>query len=191
MRILFKNDFSNQIILLLFFYIVFIHSTKNMNSNENYYVILSYMSEYLKTTFSLLEIITFFVFLVYLIFPVKMPYFLAEKVNSVLGMTFILFTVIFLLIFTHPVVGLLSIIVAIILVHRSSKTDKINMIFRHNKSENEKDKEMKIFNPPQHMTFEEEFIEKNAPVSDDITSSVFLNSSFKPINENVYGASSF
>lgn len=121
-----------------------------------------------------------------------MPYILAEKINSVIGMTFILAIVIFLLLFSHPAVGLLSIIVAIILVHRTLKIDnKIDTIIRHNKSENEKDKEMKDFNPPQYMTFEEEFIEQNAPISTDIIPSIIMDGSFKPVNENIHGASSF
>ena len=77
------------------------------------------MMKNLKLNASPLEIVVFVIFILYLLVPMKIPVFLANLINNPLGMLVIVVLTIYLLLNVHPILGVLSIIVAYELIRRS------------------------------------------------------------------------
>jgi len=68
-----------------------------------------------------MEIILFALVIIYLVTPVRTPYFISDMVDSPLGMILIFFTIVYLFIYSHIVLGVLFILVAGKLVHSSER----------------------------------------------------------------------
>jgi hypothetical protein len=60
---------------------------------------------------------------------------------------------------------------------------------KHTPSQPQKDIEMKQMNPPKVLSLEEEIVEKNAPVGKSVLSDSYIESSFKPTQDKLTGAS--
>jgi hypothetical protein len=54
--------------------------------------------------------------------------------------------------------------------------------------ESERDAEIKAMNPPQHQTLEEQVVDKMAPIGKS-EPLAFVNTGFKPVSDNLKGAS--
>jgi hypothetical protein len=74
--------------------------------------------------FSPLDITLFIVFIIYIVFPVETPDFMAGLVNSPLGMLTMFIITIFLFLYTNPTLAILYIFVAYELLRRSNSTIK-------------------------------------------------------------------
>ena len=144
----------------------------------------------LKLNASPLEVILFILFVFYLIFQVKTPAFLAGFVDSPVGMIVVLFFAIYMFLYTHPIVGILSIFVAYEIIRRSSlQTGKVVLAeYTPTPTQPKIDAEMKSMNPPKEKTLEEDVVDQMAPIGKSEPAG-YVMTAFKPIAEDVHGAS--
>ena len=150
---------------------------------------MKFPSELLKS-FSPLEISLFLIFILYLIFPIQTPSFLAGSVDSPLGMLTIFAVTLYLFFNTHPLLAVLYVFVAYELLRRSAaKTSRVAMI-QYTPSQAKKDATLKSMNPPQAETLEEEVVTKMAPIGHS-DASIYTMTSFKPVADNVGTASMY
>lgn len=140
---------------------------------------------------SLVEMIVFAVFVLYLIFPVTTPAVLIPYINTNISIGLIIILCIYMLFYMTPVLGVLSIFVAYELLRRSSTgivRGKVPMVL-HTPSQPKKDAEMKNMNPAPEVTLEEKVIQEMAPVGKMSKIEEYVETSFKPIQEKIEGAS--
>lgn len=138
-----------------------------------------------------LELVLFVVFLLYLIFPIPTPAFLIQYINTNLSIGLIIIITLYMLFYTTPILGVLSIFVAYELLRRSSNglvRPKVPLV-RHTPSQPRKDKEMKEFNPTVEVTLEEQVINSMAPVGKSPVLGEIIESTFKPVQDKIDGAS--
>ena len=67
-----------------------------------------------------LETATLIVFVIYIIFPFKTPFFLAGIINTPIGLLVALVLTLYLFFYTNPILGVVFIFVAYELIRRSS-----------------------------------------------------------------------
>lgn len=140
---------------------------------------------------SSLEIALFVIFVLYLIFPIPTPAILIPYVNTNISLGIVIILTLYMLFYTTPILGVLTIFVAYELLRRSSQIavrPKVPMV-RHTPSQPKKDKEMKDMNPPKEMTLEEEIIRTMAPVGKGTVIEEYVQTSFKPVHDKMNGAS--
>ena len=138
-------------------------------------------------SFTNLELILLGCFIIYVVFPISTPPFLAGFIESSLGMLLLFLVTVFLFFYTNPILGVIFIFVAYELLRRSSRIGKTS-IMQYTPSQISKDAEMASMNPPKRESLEEEIVEKMAPIGKS-DMSVYTPSSFKPVAENVGTAS--
>ena len=133
-----------------------------------------------------LEIILFLVFFIYLVFSVPTPLWLNPWLHTSFGLMVVFFVTLYLVLYTTPVLGILSVFVAYELLRRSSvrpsfspQQPKIN---RDIQQMNEVYEETKIEN-----SLEEEIVQKMAPIQPSYNPT-FIESSFKPVSNKVRGS---
>lgn len=139
-------------------------------------------------SFNNLELILLSCFIIYIVFPITTPSFLAGFIESSLGMLLLFLVTIFLFFYTNPILGVIFVFVAYELLRRSSHLIGKAAIIQHTPSQLKKDLEMSSMNPPKRETLEEEMVEKMAPVGKSELS-IYTPSSFKPVAESVGSAS--
>jgi hypothetical protein len=139
-------------------------------------------------SFTNLELILLGCFIVYVVFPISTPSFLAGFIESSLGMLLLFLVTIFLFFYTNPILGVIFIFVAYELLRRSSHISGRTAIIKHTPSQLNKDIEMASMNPPKRESLEEEIVEKMAPIGKS-DMSIYTPSSFKPVAESVGTAS--
>lgn len=148
-------------------------------------------------SFSLLEIALLVVFVLYLIIPIQTPMLLAGIVNSPLGILGIFIITVFLFLYTNPILAIVYIFVGYELLRRSSAIvfiDSTPKVIKSN-ANNERVKEIvplfkneKVVSDSPKPTLEEEVVGKMAPIGGPPVSEI-VPSTFKPVSENVGGAS--
>lgn len=137
---------------------------------------------------SKLEIALLVVFMSYIILPIPTPVFLSGLIDSPLGMLVIFLVTLYLFFYTNPILAIIYVFVAYELLRRSSiVTGRVAMI-QYTPSQAQRDVQMKAMNPPQVDTLEEKVIKKMAPIGHS-DPSTYLMSSYKPVAEDVGGAS--
>ena len=142
-------------------------------------------------SFTSLEITTLAIFAIYIIFPFKTPGFLANTINTPIGLLFILIVTLYLFFYTNPILGVIYIFVAYELLRRSSlvksKGGDAYMV-KHTPSEEKRQVDMVKMNPTHKTTLEEEVIATMAP-SQNFNKDMSFSSDFKPVAERIAGAS--
>jgi hypothetical protein len=136
-----------------------------------------------KSIASPLEIVLFVLFVAYLVFQPDTPKMLVPVVDNLFGTILIIAVALYLFLYQHPVLGILSIFVAYELIRRTSV--KTVAMLQYTPEQPAKDAEMLRMNPPKEKTLEETMVEKMAPIGNG---GVVL-SDFSPVSENVHGAS--
>ena len=139
-----------------------------------------------------LEIILFAIFVLYLLFPVPTPSFASPYINSNLGMAMVIIVSFYMIFYTTPILGILSIFVAYELLRRSANSVAKNKkvpIVKFTPSQPQKDREMKQMNPPKVLSLEEETVENYAPVGKSIFTDSYVESSFKPVQDKLISGS--
>lgn len=136
-----------------------------------------------KSIASPLEILLFVLFVAYLVFQPDTPKMLTPLVDNIFGTIVIIAIALYLFLYQHPVLGILSIFVAYELIRRTSV--KTVAMLQYTPEQPAKDAEMIRMNPPREKTLEETMVDKMAPIGDG---GVIL-SDFSPVSENIYGAS--
>jgi hypothetical protein len=127
-------------------------------------------------------------FIIYIVLPIDSPDFIANMVDSPLGMASLFGTVVLLFCYTNPMVAILYIFVSYELLRRSSNATGKTAIVEHTPTQKNKDIKMEKMNPPKKETLEEEMVEKLAPVGHSDLS-VYSTSSYSPVYENIGSAS--
>ena len=120
-------------------------------------------------------------FIIYLVFPIATPDFLAGVIDTPLGMIIIFAITISLFVYTNPILGILCIFVAYELLRRSSKQTGASAYVQYTPTQAKRNQEMKNMNPPAATSLEEEIVQKMAPIGHS-DKNVYIESSFKPVN---------
>ena len=142
----------------------------------------------LKLNASPLEVIIFILFVFYLVFQIKTPDFLAGFIDSPIGMILVLCFAVYMFLYSHPILGILSIFVAYEVIRRSSLTTGKVVLAQYTPTQPKIDAEIKAMNPPKEKTLEEDVVEQMAPIGKSEPAG-YVMTSFKPVAEDVHGAS--
>lgn len=127
------------------------------------------------------------VFIIYILFPIHFPSNVSDMIDSPLGMVVLFVVTVFLFCFVNPVLGVVYVFVAYELLRRSSKNTGKTAYVNHAPSQKKRDAEMQSMNPSFETTLEEQMINKLAPVGYS-DKSVYIDTTFKPVAENVHNA---
>jgi hypothetical protein len=151
---------------------------------------------------SVLEIFVIAIFIVYLVFPIATPIIVAPYIESALGMIVLFCVVVFLFIYSNPILAVLFVFVAYELLRRSTKaifsTPKVNNYTRLSQPAEKIEKEVSITEVNTNTTMgngvvdqttlEEIVVAQMAPIGKSEPSN-FITSTFKPVATTVQGAS--
>jgi hypothetical protein len=129
-----------------------------------------------------LEVILFVIFVLYIVFQPRTPPALSLMIDTPVGAVVVMAAAAYLLLYTHPVLGVLSIFVAYELLRRSTVVRFIPTLPEQPKV----DAQQQSFNPPAERTLEEDLVAQMAPIE---VSADYVETGFKPVSENVHGAS--
>jgi hypothetical protein len=108
---------------------------------------------------------------------------LSMMIDTPVGAVFVMAVTAYLLLFTHPVLGVLSIFVAYELLRKSTMVRFIPTVL---KDQPKVDAQQQSFNPPAERTLEEDLVAQMAPIE---VSADYVETGFKPVSEDVHGAS--
>tara|TARA_B100000123_G_C25607582_1_gene374264 strand:+ start:131 stop:571 length:441 start_codon:yes stop_codon:yes gene_type:complete len=142
------------------------------------------MTKLLKMNASPLEVTVFIIFVLYLIVQMDTPLVLANMINNPIGMLVVVIVSVYLLLNTHPILGIFSVIVAYELIRRSS-LKKVKHVRFEEPSQSTKDSRMKKMNPPKSRSLEEEIVEKMTPSNKKVD---YYTSTFNPVSEDIHSA---
>ena len=132
------------------------------------------------------ELILTVIFIIYLILGYKTPQSLAFLVDNLIGKIVIFIIVIYMFLYKNPILAVITLFVAFDLMRRSSMTVDNNLIQSYIPSEVNKMNQFTAFNQFPY-TLEQEVVKKMAPIVQ--SGSVMKKASFRPMLENLYGAS--
>jgi len=137
-----------------------------------------------------LETALLVVFVFYLTMPIDTPAFLAKSVDSSMGMLVMFTLTVYLFFYTNPLIAILYVFVAYELLRRSSEeTGRVSMV-KFTPTQAKKDSKMASMNPTKSSSLEEDMVNKMAPIGHSDVS-VYTNSTFKPVSEDVGTASQY
>lgn len=140
-----------------------------------------------KINASSLEVILFVIFVVYVVFQPRTPPVLAGLIDTPVGTAIVMVFAVYLLLYSHPVLGVLSVFVAYELLRRSSTVVQYIPTMLASVQERPKvDAKIQSFNPPAERTLEEDVVAQMAPID---VSSDYVETGFKPVSNDVHGAS--
>lgn len=128
------------------------------------------------------EIGTLLLFILFIIFPFKLPSIVSNIFDSPIGLLLLFVTAIYLFFYTNPILGVIFILVAYELIRRSSKTTVGNLgnyTDRDHTTQQIKDLELEKMNPVEPETLEEEVIHKMVPARNEFIKGDSTND-FKP-----------
>lgn len=129
-------------------------------------------------------------FISYLALPIQLPEMVAKMVDSPMGTIGIFVLSVYLFFYANPLIAVLFVLVAYEMFRRSTNATGKAAMVKYTPTQARKDEKMKQMNPVKTTSLEEEVVEQMAPIGkSDI--SVFIASTFKPVAENVGGASMF
>ena len=129
-------------------------------------------------------------FISYLALPIQLPEMVAKMVDSPIGTIGIFVLSVYLFFYANPLIAVLFVLVAYEMFRRSTNATGKAAMLKYTPTQARKDEKMKQMNPVKTTSLEEEVVEQMAPIGkSDI--SVFTASTFKPVAENVGGASMF
>ena len=147
------------------------------------------------------ELLLIAIFIVYLVFPIHTPRFISPYVESPLGVALIFGVSFFLFVYSHPILAILFIFVGYELLRRSGTSISANVArlvqtpstgqtayIQTTPNESERDAEIQALNPPQQKTLEEQVVDKMAPIGKS-EPLAFVSTGFKPVSDNLKGAS--
>ncbi len=138
--------------------------------------------------FSAIETVLMVLFVLFIIVPVEMPVSLANIVDSPLGMVVLFGITLSLFLYFNPILGVLYILVAYELLHRSSKVTARTAIIEYTPTQQHKNAELQRMNPAQSQTLEEEIVELRAPIGKS-DQGAYIDTVFKPVANKTNGAS--
>jgi len=131
------------------------------------------------------EIILIILFIIYLILGLQTPEPIANVIDTLPGKIVILTIVIYLFIYSNPILAILSLFVAFDLMRRSSISTGLDALQKYAPTENKKMSEFTAFNQFPY-TLEQEVVKKMAPMVR--SGSNLTQASYKPLLENLHDA---
>jgi hypothetical protein len=143
------------------------------------------------TTFqslSKIEVALLIVLVLFVVLPIEVPEFLANMVDSSLGMLTIFIVTVYLFFNVNPIIAVIYVFVAYELLRRSSLRSGRVVIAKYTPTQAKKDAELKAMNPPVVETLEEEVVQKMAPIGRS-DPGIFVSTSFKPVADKTNSAS--
>ena len=148
------------------------------------------LSDFTKS-FTPLEITVLVIFAIYIIFPFRTPGFMANMINTPIGLFGVLLITLYLFFYTNPILGVVYIFVAYELLRRSALVKSQGAdayMVKHTPSEDKRQDEMVQMNPVRNVTLEEDMIRTMAPAQ-TFNKDMAFSTDFKPVAERVTGAS--
>lgn len=139
-----------------------------------------------------LDYVLIALFLIFIVFQIEIPQFLAEWIDTPVGIAGVIIVAIYMFLYTTPILGVISLVAAYELLRRSSlKTGKFAIPMYLPTQEN-RDVKMEVLNAPvvasQANTLEEEVVAKMAPIGVSDTNLAVIETTFRPVNENIHNA---
>ena len=135
-----------------------------------------------------LELVLFVTFVIYLIFPIQAPEWIADMIDSSLGMTTIFCVTVFLFFYAHPFLAILYVFVAFELIRRSAHISGKSAYISYTPSQIKRDAYMQSMNKPLEISLEETVISEMAPIGRGAGNENYIDTEFKPISENIHNA---
>jgi uncharacterized membrane protein len=138
-----------------------------------------------------LEVILFMLFVAYLVFQPSTPPVLRMFVDNMFGTIVVIVFALYMFLYMHPILGVLSIFVAYELIRRNStkilQYSSIAQPIRDAEIELEpiRDAEIERMSPPNEGTLEESMVAQMAPIGDGRA----IAASYVPVSNDVRGAS--
>ena len=132
------------------------------------------------------ELILTIIFIIYLILGYRTPQPVAFLVDNIVGKIVIFIIVIYMFLYMNPILAVITLFVAFDLMRRSSMSVNNNLIQSYIPSEENKMNQFTAFNQFPY-TLEQEVVKKMAPIVQ--SGSVLKKASYKPMLEDLYGAS--
>lgn len=133
------------------------------------------------------ELILAILFITYLIMGNKTPQPFASLIDSVFGKVIIFFVVVYMFMHSNPILAILTLVVALDLIRLSSYSTGSYALQQYLPSEEKKSSQFTAFNQFPY-TLEQEVVKKMAPLVQN--NSTLSKPSYKPLLDNLYGASS-
>lgn len=132
------------------------------------------------------ELVLVILFIIYLIMGYKTPDTIANMIDTLVGKIVIFIIVIYLFMYTNPILAVLSLFVAFDLIRRSSLATGIDALKKYAPSEEKKMSQFTAYNQFPY-TLEQEVVSKMAPIMK--SGSSLTKASYKPLLENLHNAS--
>jgi hypothetical protein len=132
------------------------------------------------------ELILAILLIIYLIMGSKTPQPIAVLVNSLIGKVILFFIVVYMFLYSNPILAVLFLFVVFDLISRSNYTIKTNTLKSYLPSEEKKSSQFTAFRQFPY-TLEQEVVKKMAPIVQN--GSTLSKPSYKPIMNNLYDAS--
>lgn len=133
------------------------------------------------------ELILTIIFIIYLILGYNTPQPIAFLVDNIVGKIVIFIIVIYMFLHMNPILAVIALFVAFDLMRRSSMSVDNKIMQSYIPSEENKMNQFTAFNQFPY-TLEQEVVKKMAPIVQ--SGSTLKKASYKPMLENLYGASS-
>jgi hypothetical protein len=150
--------------------------------------------------FSPVELGVLILFVLYILLPIQTPSFMVDIVDGPLGLVFMFLVTVFLFLYTNPILAIVYIFVAYEVLRRTSairfidstpQAIKPNALNGRVKEIAPLFKNERVVNENQATSLEEEVVAKMAPIGVTPALAPEGGSTFKPVSENVGGASLF
>lgn len=136
-----------------------------------------------------LEYVLIALFVLFLVLQIQVPSFLAELIDTPVGIAVVIIAALYMFLYTNPILGVLSLIVAYELLRRSSKKTGRYALTQFVPTQSTRDTEMRAMNPSKETTLEEEVVAKMAPIGVSNQSGGVIETPFRPVSEETHGAS--
>jgi hypothetical protein len=154
------------------------------------------------------QLILLAVFIVYFVFPITFPSSVYRAFESIPGMIFVFCAIVYLFLYSHPVLGIFALLAAYEFFYHSSQsyspsTPKTAFLeYNHQPLQQEEIQQEEILQeiefvqppslpitvPSASMTLEEEMVQEMAPIGYSDTST-YINTRFQPVAHSVGSAS--
>jgi hypothetical protein len=124
--------------------------------------------------------------IIYLVLGLRTPDMIANVVDTIIGKVVIIVAVIFLFMYTNPILAVVAALVAFDLMRRSTATTGLGALQAYAPSEEKKMSQFTAFNQFPY-TLEQEVVAKMAPIVR--SGSSLTAASYKPLLDNLHDAS--
>ena len=129
------------------------------------------------------QLVLVILFIIYLVFKIRMPDFLANIIDNVYSKIVIVLLALILLTKANPILGILGVLVAYEIIKRASSQAGISILQKYYPTEEKKWSPFAMTNQFPH-TLEQEVVKQMAPTVNASNS----KASFSPILDNLYDA---